>query len=161
MCIRDSLHTNIGQRLRAVEKYLEGEEVFMANYSDGLTDLNLDHYTDFFCRQDKVASFLSVRPSQSFHHVEYRDDGLVSRIEAIDRGNFWINGGFFILRKDIFDYIQDDEELVVEPFHRLIAEKQLVTYRNPGFWACMDTLRDMEYLNRLWDNGMARWKIWK
>lgn len=155
------LHTNIGQRLKAVEKYLDGEEMFMANYSDGLTDLNLDDYTDFFCRQNKIASFLSVRPSQSFHRVEYREDGLVTRIEAIDRGDFWINGGFFILRKAIFDYIQDDEELVVEPFHRLIAEEQLVTYRNPGFWACMDTFKEKKMFDDMYARGEMPWAVWE
>lgn len=155
------LHSNIGQRLKAVEKYLEGDEVFMANYSDGLSDLNLSEYIDYFHQQDKIAGFLSVRPSQSFHRVEYRQDGLVTCIEAIDRGNFWINGGFFVFRRAIFDYIQGGEELVVEPFQRLIAERQLVTYRNPGFWACMDTFKEKKLFDDMYARGEMPWAVWE
>jgi len=86
--VETGLHTNIGQRLRAVEKYLEGEETFMANYSDGLSDLNLPEYVDYFHQKGKTAGFLSVRPSQSFHQVDYQEDGLVTGIRAIDQGAF-------------------------------------------------------------------------
>lgn len=159
--VETGLHTNIGQRLRAVEKYLEGEEVFMANYSDGLSDLHLPQYIDHFYRQNKIASFLSVRPSQSFHHVDYDEDGLVTGIEAIDRGNFWINGGFFVFKRAIFDYIHDGEELVVEPFQRLIAQQELVTYRNPGFWACMDTFKEKRLFDDMHARGEMPWAIWE
>jgi glucose-1-phosphate cytidylyltransferase len=154
-------HSNIGQRLRAVEKYLEGEEVFMANYSDGLSDLNLSEYVDYFFQKDKIASFLSVRPSQSFHHVDYQEDGLVTGIEAIDRGSFWINGGYFIFKREIFSYIQNGEDLVVEPFHRLIAEQQLMTYRNPGFWACMDTFKEKKLFDDMYARGEMPWAVWE
>ncbi len=159
--IDTGLNSNLGQRLKAVERYLEGEQVFMANYTDGLSDLNLADYTDFFDRQGKIASFLSVRPSQSFHYVKSDGDGLVTSIEAIDRGNFWINGGFFLFRKEIFDYIQDGEELVVEPFHRLIAQQQLVTYRNPGFWACMDTFKEKKLFDDMHARGEMPWVVWE
>lgn len=155
------LHSNIGQRLKAVEKYLQGEEVFMANYSDGLSDLDLNAYIDNFFRQDKMASFLSVRPSQSFHHVSYDKNGLVDSIEAIDRGSLWINGGFFILKRQIFDYIQEGEELVVEPFKRLIAAKQLVTFENPNFWACMDTFKEKQIFDNMYAKGEMPWAVWE
>lgn len=158
--IDTGLNSNLGQRLKAVERYLAGEEVFMANYTDGLSDLDLSEYTDHFRRQDKIASFLSVRPSQSFHYVSSEEDGLVTGMEAIDRGNFWINGGFFIFRKEIFNYIQDGEELVMEPFHRLIAQKQLVTYRNPGFWACMDTFKEKKLFDDMHARGEMPWVVW-
>lgn len=146
--VETGLQSNLGMRLKAVEHYLDGDEVFMANYTDGLCDLDLSSYVDDFNRQDKVASFLSVRPSQSFHHVTSDENGLVTGIGAIDQGDFWINGGYFIFRKEIFNYIRDGEELVVEPFHRLIAEQQLMTYRNPGFWACMDTFKEKKIVRR-------------
>jgi glucose-1-phosphate cytidylyltransferase len=154
------LHSNIGQRLKAVERYLENEDVFMANYSDGLSDLHLPEYIDYFGRQDKTASFLAVRPSQSFHRVEYGEDGLVTDIGPIDRGDFWINGGYFIFQKEIFNYIQDGEELVVEPFRRLIAQNQLVTYRNPGFWACMDTFKEKKLFDDMYASGKMPWAVW-
>jgi glucose-1-phosphate cytidylyltransferase len=154
------LHSNIGQRLKAVEKYLEGEEVFMANYSDGLSDLDLNQYLEFFYEQDKIASFLSVRPSQSFHHVQRSQDGLVTDIQPIDHGDFWINGGFFVFKQQIFDYIQDGEELVREPFHRLITEQELVTYRNPNFWACMDTFKEKKLFDDMYASGNMPWAVW-
>lgn len=155
------LNSNLGMRLKAVQGYLEGEDVFMANYTDGLSDLDLAAYIDFFYRQGKIASFLSVRPSQSFHHVTSDENGLVTSIGAINRGDFWINGGYFIFRKEIFNYIQDGEELVVEPFHRLIAEKQLVTYRNPGFWACMDTFKEKKMFDDMYARGEMPWVVWE
>ncbi len=153
-------HANIGQRLKAVEKYLDGDEYFMANYADGLSDLDLDAYLAFFHAHNKVASFLSVRPSQSFHRVAFDDSGTVSRIAPIDDGSFWINGGYFIFRRDIFDYMQANEELVVEPFQRLIAQGQLVTYRNPGFWACMDTFKEKKMFDDMYSSGQMPWALW-
>jgi len=154
------LRSNIGQRLKAVEKYLEGEEVFMANYSDGLSDLNLNEYLEYFKQQDKTACFLSVRPSQSFHHVKRSDNGLVTHIGAIDQGDFWINGGFFVFKQQIFDYIQDGEELVYEPFQRLIAKEELITYRNPNFWACMDTFKEKKLFDDMYASGNMPWAVW-
>lgn len=155
------LNSNIGQRLMAVEKHLEGEEMFMANYADGLSDLNLHEYIEFFKRRNKVGSFLSVRPSQSFHHVTHEPDGLVTNIAAIDRTDFWINGGFFIFRNAIFDYMRAGEELVVEPFQRMIAARQLVTYRNPGFWACMDTFKEKLLFDEYYSRGHMPWAVWE
>lgn len=155
------LQSNLGQRLMAVRQYLGDDEVFMANYTDGLSDLDLDAHIDNFNRKGKVASFLVVRPSQSFHHVTYGEDGLVANIGPIDRGDFWINGGYFIFKKEIFNYIQDGEELVVEPFQRLIAEQQLVAYRNPGFWACMDTFKEKKLFDDMYACGQTPWAVWE
>jgi glucose-1-phosphate cytidylyltransferase len=155
------LNSNLGMRLKAVERYLEGEEVFMANYTDGLSDLDLSRYIDYFYRQGRIACFLSVRPSQSFHHVRSDENGLVTDIAAIDQGDFWINGGYFILKKDIFRYIRDGEEFVVEPFHRLLAERQLVTYHNPGFWACMDTFKEKKLFDDMYARGDMPWVVWE
>jgi glucose-1-phosphate cytidylyltransferase len=155
------LNTNIGQRLMAVKPYLEGEEVFMANYADGLSDLNLDLYLDHFYQQDKIASFLGVQPSQSFHVVSVANNSLVEKINPVSESNLWINGGFFALRKEIFDYIQPGEELVVEPFQRLIAEKQLIAYKNPGFWACMDTLKEKMMFDQMYGQGNTPWTVWE
>lgn len=155
------LHSNIGQRLRAVQRYIGDDEVFMANYSDGLSDLDLNAYLAHFYAQDKIASFLSVKPSQSFHHVEHDANGLVTSISAVDQGNFWINGGFFIFKRQIFDYLHAGEELVAEPFQRLIAAQQLVTYCNPGFWACMDTFKEKKLFDDLYASGRTPWAVWE
>ena len=132
----------------------------MANYTDGLADLPLPEYIDFFKQQNKVASFLSVRPSQSFHAVSIQEDGLVDNIRPIDSGSLWINGGFFILRREIFDYMKEGDELVVQPFQRLIREQQLVTYRNPNFWACMDTFKEKMMFDDMYANGRTPWTVW-
>lgn len=155
------LHANIGQRLKAVRKYLGEDEMFMANYTDGLSDLHLPSYLDFFRKHDKVASFLSVQPSSSFHIVSARQDGLVTGIEAAQRANLWINGGFFVFKQALFDYMQDGDELVEAPFQRLMEGQQLVTYQNPGFWACMDTFKEKKLLDELHARGKPPWAVWE
>jgi glucose-1-phosphate cytidylyltransferase len=159
--IDTGLQNNIGQRLMAVKPYLEGEEVFMANYADGLSDLDLNLYLEHFYRTNKIASFLCVQPSQSFHVVSVEDDDLVEKIEPVSKSDLWINGGFFVFKKEIFDYIQPGEELVVEPFQRLIAKKELIGYRNPGFWACMDTLKEKMMFDDMYTQGEMPWAVWE
>lgn len=154
------LSSNIGQRLLAVRKYLEGEDVFLANYSDGLTDFYLPNMIDFFNKQGKTACFLSVRPNQSFHIVNVAEGGLVSDITGLERSDLWMNGGFFILKKEIFDFIQDGEELVHEPFRRLIAQNQLLTYRYDGFWMSMDTFKDKQQFDDMYMHGKTPWMVW-
>jgi glucose-1-phosphate cytidylyltransferase len=157
------VNSNIGQRLKAVEKYLEGEEEFLANYSDGLTDLPLPHQLEHFRQQDKIASFLCVRPNLSYHmvSVEEGNGSLVSGIHAINNGAVRINGGFFIFKKRIFDYIREKEELVNGPFQRLVEEKQLIGYQYDGFWESMDTFKDKQHLESLYAGGIAPWEVWK
>jgi glucose-1-phosphate cytidylyltransferase len=159
--IDTGLQNNIGQRLMAVKPYLEGEEVFMANYADGLSDLDLNLYLEHFYRANKIASFLCVQPSQSFHVVSVEEDALVEKIEPVSKSDLWINGGFFVFKKEIFDYIQPGEELVVEPFQRLIANKELIGYRNPGFWACMDTLKEKMMFDEMYTKGEMPWAVWE
>lgn len=159
--IDTGMNANIGQRLVAVKPYLEGEEVFLANYADGLSNLNLDLYLDHFYQQNKIASFLAVQPSQSFHVVSLNGDALVENIQSVGHSDLWINGGFFALKQEIFDYIQDGEELVLEPFQRLIQKQQLVAYRNPGFWACMDTLKEKMMFDEMYVKGKTPWMVWE
>ena len=157
------INSNIGQRLKAVEHYLEDDEEFLANYSDGLTDLPLPEQISHFHKHDKVASFLCVRPNLSYHVVSLGDgpESLVSGVHAINSGSLRINGGFFIFKKKIFDYIREKEELVSEPFQRLVNEKQLIGYSYDGFWASMDTFKDKQELDSLWSSGRAPWEVWK
>jgi len=156
------INSNIGQRLKAVERYLEGEEEFLANYSDGLTDLPLPQQLDHFHRNNKVASFLCVLPNLSYHVVSSEPGtSLVTGVHAITNGSVRINGGYFAFRKEIFNYIDEGEELVLEPFQRLIDEKQLIGYSYDGFWAGMDTFKDRQQLESLWGNGSAPWHVWR
>ncbi|MBK8904171.1 MAG: glucose-1-phosphate cytidylyltransferase [Anaerolineaceae bacterium] len=153
--------SNIGQRLKAVQKYLGEDEVFMANYSDGLTNVDLNEYLTFFEEKQKVASFLAVQPSQSFHLVKVADDELVKSIEPASQSSLWINGGFFIFKKSIFNYMRDGEELVHEPFKRLIDAQQLMAYKHPGYWACMDTFKEKSMFDAMYDRGETPWAVWQ
>jgi glucose-1-phosphate cytidylyltransferase len=157
------VESNIGQRLKAVQKYLQGEEEFLANYSDGLTDLPLPDQIEHFHQQGKIASFLCVRPNLSYHLVSLQQDNgsLVSGIHAINNGTVRINGGYFVFKTKIFDYIREKEELMNGPFQRLIGEQQLIGHRYDGFWASMDTFKDKQELENLWGTGSAPWEVWK
>lgn len=155
------IEANIGQRLVAVKDHLAGEETFLANYSDNLTDVPLPTLIDHARQQDKVASFLSVCPSHSFHLVRADADSNVSRILPVKDCDIWINGGFFVLKQAIFNHIRPGEELVIEPFQRLIEQKQLTTYKHKGFWACMDTFKEKMVLDDTWTKGSAPWEVWK
>lgn len=152
--------SNIGQRLMQVKEYLGGDELFLANYSDNLTDVPLPTLIDHAKKQDKVASFLSVQPSSSFHLVKSGEDGSVSDISPAADADIWLNGGFFVLKNEIFDHLQWGDELVVEPFQRLIKLNQLTTYRHRGFWACMDTFKEKQVLEDRWSKGNAPWQVW-
>jgi glucose-1-phosphate cytidylyltransferase len=155
------LTANIGQRLKAVEKYLGDDEMFLANYTDGLTDLPLPTLIDFFLEQDKIASFLSVRPAQSFHLVSMRENGVVKAIRDVYQSGIWINGGFFMFKRNIFNYIKAGEELVYAPFQRLIEDQQLISYQYDGFWACMDTFKEKQQLDDMYARGEVPWEVWR
>jgi glucose-1-phosphate cytidylyltransferase len=157
------LTTNIGERLKAVEKYLEGEETFLANYSDGLTDLPLPQQIEHFHQHGKIASFLCVRPQLSYHIVslQHGDGGVVAGLKSMNNGNIRVNGGFFIFKREIFDYIGPKEELVIEPFQKLIDRQELIGYTYDGFWASMDTFKEKQNLERLYISGSAPWEVWK
>jgi len=154
------VNTNIGQRLKAVEKYIGQDEVFLANYSDGLTDLYLPDQIDHFPKRDKVASLLAIRPRDSTHVIYAGADGVVTNIEDMDKSELRINGGYFIFSRKIFSYIRDKEELVYEPFHRLVKEHKLCAYNYDGFWAAMDTFKDKQHLDDLLANGNPPWQVW-
>ncbi|MGH9545873.1 MAG: sugar phosphate nucleotidyltransferase [Terriglobales bacterium] len=154
-------NANIGQRLKAVERHLDGDEVFLANYSDNLTDFQLPKLIDRFHQQDKTAAFLCVRPNLSCHYVSMGDHGLVEEIKTMDQSNILINGGYFVFKRSIFDYMKDGEELVQEPFRRLIEGKNLVGYEYDGFWKSMDTFKEKQELDDLCSKGNAPWQLWK
>jgi glucose-1-phosphate cytidylyltransferase len=154
------LHSNIGQRLMKVRNYLDGEDVFLVNYADGLTDLPLPTLIDFFYKKNKIGTLLAVTPNTVYHMVSTNQDDIVNRINYANEGALVINGGFFIFKKDIFRYIKEGEELVHEPFQRLIAEKELVAYRYGGFWASMDTFKEKQKLEEIYSRGEAPWEVW-
>ena len=181
-------HSNIGQRLKAVEKYLKDEPVFMANYSDGWiepgTHLTAITSPDGTPRklmsgeklkrmgwrpwiglregiESSYASFLAVKPAQSFHVVTMKDDSQVADLRLVRHSDLWINGGFFVFKKEIFDYLRAGEELVLDPFQRLIAKNELITYKYDGFFACMDTFKEKQQFDDMYASGNTPWEVWK
>ena len=155
------INSNIGQRLKAVEPHLAGEREFFANYSDGLTDVPVPAQLEHFRRHDRIASFLCVKPQLSYHFVLSRPSGEVTSIRDIAETGLRVNGGHFIFKAEIFDYVRNGEELVPDAFQRLLAEDQLVGYRYDGFWQPMDTFKDRQRLEDLYAQGAAPWEVWK
>lgn len=155
------LNANIGMRLMQIRKYLKDEKMFLVNYSDGLTDLHLPTMIDWFKNSmDKVASFMVYQPTQSFHIVKREADGTVNEISHIGSSNLHINTGYFIFRNNIFDYIEYGDELVEEPFKKLIKENRLISWEHKGFWASMDTFKDKRMLDDIYAQGNAPWEVW-
>jgi glucose-1-phosphate cytidylyltransferase len=154
------VRSNIGQRLLAVEQYVAAEEVFLANYTDGLTDLDLTSYLAYARQRDKIATFLSVKPNLSYHVAQTNDEGLVTSINELTQSGIRINAGLFVLKRDIFRYVRPGEELVIEPFRRLIGDRQLAAYEYNGFFAAMDTFKDKQQLDDLYEGGQPPWEVW-
>jgi glucose-1-phosphate cytidylyltransferase len=150
---------NIGERLVAVKHLVEHEEIFLANYSDGLTDAPLPDMIETFKKSGKIACFIAVHPPFTFHLAELDQQGSVLGFRTSEQSDTWINGGYFIFRKEIFDFICEGEELVNQPFARLIEAGQLMAYRYEGFWRAMDTMRDRQVLEDMVEKGNTPWRL--
>jgi glucose-1-phosphate cytidylyltransferase len=150
----------IGERLLAVRKHVEGEELFLANYADTLTDAPLPEIIDRVRETGAVASLLAVPPQSSHHMVEFTADGLVERLTPMREMLAYENGGYFVLRPEIFDVLHAGEELVVEAFGRLAEAKKLLAYPYQGFWCPADTLKERAELEARFHNGDAPWMLW-
>jgi glucose-1-phosphate cytidylyltransferase len=155
------LEASIGERLLIAKPFLDGEKVFLANYSDGLTDCSLPAIIDRLRQRDAVGACMIARPNVSFHLVEHEPDGVVSSIRDVRHANAWVNAGFFAFRHEIFDYLHPGEDLVIEPFERLIQARKLVGLPYEGFWRCCDTFKDLQTLDNLLTRGPAPWELWR
>lgn len=159
--LQTGVDDTIGDRLRRAKPLLGNDEIFLANYSDDLADAPLDRMIDAFtARPGMVASFISVKPNLSLHVVDANDDGTVVDVALLKEQGVRVNGGYFIFRRAIFDALRPGEELVDEPFHRLIERRSLVAYRHDGFWGPLDTLKDHQYLEDLAASGSPPWQLW-
>jgi len=143
----------------AVREHVAGEEMFLANYSDGLADVNLPEMIEAFRASGKTACFLATRPSFSLHLVDIDATGGVRGLRATQDSDLWINGGFFIFRSGVFDYMRPGEELVEAPFKRLIEADELLAFKHEGFWRPMDTLKDKQVLEDMVERGLMPWRI--
>lgn len=155
------INANVGERLLAAKKALKDEEVFMANYADGLTDLPLDVMTNSFMKSKSTASFLAFQPNYSFHVTTFNQKNQVEQIVPLSKAGLWINAGYFIFRNSIFDYIKKGEELVEEPFKRMIKKHKLMAYKYEGFWRGVDTFKDKQVVDDLYLTGKSPWEVWK
>jgi len=154
-------YCTIGQRLKSVQHHLENEEMFLANYSDGLSNMPLPDLINFAQKQGRIATFMCVKPNLTYHFVTIGDHGKVTDISDIRGSNIRINGGFYVFRQGIFDYIKNGEELVPGPLQRLTEDNQLSAFCYDGFWAGMDTFKDKQQLEDMHTRGQAPWEVWK
>lgn len=159
--IDTGINANVGQRLYAVREHLQDEDYFIANYADGLSDLPHAQYQQNFTDTGKIAAFLSVRPPHTNHVIQANPDGTVTAISPIRGGDVRINGGYFIFKKEIFNHMQPDEELVEAPFSRLIQEQQLYAHQYDGFWTCIDTFKEKQQLDEAFLQGNTPWQVWQ
>lgn len=154
------LHTQTGGRLKRLKKWFDKDETFFFTYGDGVSDLNIRALLDFHQRQGKIATVTTVRSPARFGRIGFDGDQVTEFYEKPETGEGWINGGYFVLNTKAIDYIEDDETIWErEPIVRLAHGGQLAGYRHHGFWSCMDTLKEKNLLEELWNSGNAPWKI--
>lgn len=151
---------NIGGRLWAVRDHVRDERMFMANYSDAVCDVDLNQMVELFKASGKIACFLAVRAPTTYHFADIAADGRVRGFRTANQQDMWINGGFFIMRPEIFDYMNEGEDLIDAPFSRLIADDQLLAVKHHGFFRPMDTLRDRQVLEDMAEQGHMPWRPW-
>jgi glucose-1-phosphate cytidylyltransferase len=154
------LQSTIGERLRRVRDYVAQDEMFLANYADGLSDLDLRGYVESFRNRNKIACFMSVPAPHTFHIVHADAEQHATKLELVARSPVRVNAGFFVLRRQIFEYMKPGEDLVIEPFERLIAERQLLAIPHEGFWRNMDTFKDKMQLDEMVAQGHVPWQVW-
>jgi glucose-1-phosphate cytidylyltransferase len=153
--------TQTGGRLKRIKKFIE-DDVFCMTYGDGVSDINITKLVESHKKQKKLATITAVQPPGRFGQLEISGDLVERFVEKPSGDGGYINGGFFILNKEVLDYIQDDSSIwEKDPIARLATESQLHAYTHNGFWQPMDTLRDKNLLENLWESGKAPWKVWK
>lgn len=155
------LRTQTGGRLRRLKQWIGNDETFMFTYGDGVADLDLRKLLAFHKSHGKLATVTTVRAPSRFGRINYEGDQVVSFHEKPQASEGWINGGYFVLNREAIDYVDDDTTIWEgEPVERLASDDQMVGYRHDGFWSCMDTLKEKNLLESLWDSGKAPWKVW-
>lgn len=153
--------TQTGGRIKRVGRYLGMDQTFMATYGDGVADIDIQKLVDFHHSHGKLATVTAVRPPARFGGLIMENDQVVSFAEKPQTGEGWINGGFFVLDRRVLDYIEGDQQpWEGAPMERLTREGQLMAYRHEGFWQPMDTLRERNLLDEMWNSGQAPWKVW-
>ena len=157
------LETMTGARIKRIQKYIGNDENFMITYGDGLCDIDFDALLDFHNSHGKVITVTGVRPPGRFGEMESDDSGMITEFnEKPQASGGRISGGYFVCRREVFDYLGDNEDLTFEqePMRQLANDNQMMLYKHDGFWQCMDTYRDYQLLNDMWDGAETPWKKW-
>lgn len=163
--VETGLHTMTAGRLQRIKDYIGADENFMLTYGDGVSDVNIKELVDFHLKHQKIATVTTVQPAGKFGVLNADDNGNVLEfVEKPKADGTWINGGFFVLNRKIFDYFEGKDMTPImweeDPMRELVKDNQLVAYKHPGFWKCMDILRDKVDLEKMWASGKPAWKIW-
>ena len=153
------LRTRTGGRIKQMHHWVDGT-TFMLTWGDGLSDVNIDRLLEFHRSHGRLATVTAVRPPARYGHLEFDGDRVASFSEKPQTSEGWINGGYFVLEPGVFDYIEGDVMWEHEPMERLAADGQLMAYKHDSFWQCMDTLREKQLLEHIWQSGNAPWKNW-
>ena len=155
------LHTQTGGRLKRLRKWIAKDDTFMLTYGDGVADINLKALLEFHKSHDKIATVTTVRSPARFGRIAFKGEQISDFYEKPQTAQGWINGGFFVLNPKAIDYIENDETIWERsPVEQLARDGQLMGYRHDGFWSCMDTLKEKNLLEKLWNSGKAPWKVW-
>ena len=159
--IDTGLHTQTGGRLKRLKKWLGEKETFLFTYGDGVADININELLAFHKSHGKLATVTTVRSPARFGRIAFQGDKVTDFYEKPQAAEGWINGGYFVLDPKVIDHIEGDETIWERsPVERLARDGQLMGYRHYGFWSCMDTLKEKNILEELWNSGKAPWKIW-
>ena len=150
-----------GARLKKIQKYVTGD-TFMVTYGDGVADIDIGALLSFHKSHGKLATLTGINPASRFGELKVEGDRVGAFSEKPKNGNGFVNGGFFVLNRAVFDYLSEDDscDFEIGALEEIARQGDLMVYKHKGFWACMDTLRDAEYLNRLWTEGKAKWRVW-
>jgi glucose-1-phosphate cytidylyltransferase len=158
--IDTGLNTNTGGRILRLKKWV-GNETFMATYGDGVGNIDIRSLVEFHRAHGKLATVTAVRPPARFGGLSFQGDDVINFSEKPQAGEGWINGGFFVFEPGVFDYLTDDHTILErDPLEQLAADMQLKAFRHEGFWQPMDTIREKQFLETLWNENRAPWKIW-
>jgi glucose-1-phosphate cytidylyltransferase len=159
--VQTGMESAIGERLRRVRRYLDGDEMFLANYADVLTDAPLPEIIERFSRTDAGASMMVVPPPGTFHCIEVSADGMVGGITPIDEMPLWANGGYFVLRQEIFDHIPEGGDLVADGCAEMAKRGRLMAYPYQGYWRPTDTVKERMALDEAYARGDRPWALWE
>jgi glucose-1-phosphate cytidylyltransferase len=158
--VHTGLDSPIGERLRRVRGHVEGEEMFLANYADVLTDAPLDRMVARFRDSDSVGQLLAVPPQSAFHCVDVGDDGRIASITTLPEMPLWENGGYFVLRPEIFDFLGEGEDLLGDAVPRLVQRRKVLAYPHKGYWSPADTVKERAQLEEMYHRGNCPWMVW-